>query len=73
MNGGFGLVLTGTKDAEAKARNMLFWDVNNGISRRAWGRNANANLAIKRAMEAEPLLKFTIPVDAFDDLLDELF
>ena len=48
VNGGFGLVLDGTDDAERRARSMLFWDVNNGVSRRAWGGNDNANFAIQR-------------------------
>ncbi len=48
VNGGFGLVLDGTDDAERRARSMLFWDVNNGVSRRAWGGNDNAHFAIQR-------------------------
>eukprot|EP01083_Nonionella_stella_P263999 896090_1 len=51
INGGFGLVLDGTKQAEINAKNMLFWDVNNGIARRAWAGNDNANFQIKRAMK----------------------
>jgi urocanate hydratase len=61
INGGFGMVLDGTNDAERRLKSMLFWDVNNGISRRSWARNENAIFAIKRAMEKEPLLKITIP------------
>jgi urocanate hydratase len=49
---------------------MLFWDVNNGISRRSWARNEGAIFAIKRAMEAQPLLKVTLPNAVSDDLLN---
>jgi urocanate hydratase len=52
---------------------MLHWDVNNGISRRSWARNDEAIFAIKRAMEAEPLLKVTLPNFADDLLIDSLF
>jgi urocanate hydratase len=52
---------------------MLHWDVNNGIARRNWARNENATFAIKRAMEAEPLLKVTLPNLVEDQLLDGLF
>jgi urocanate hydratase len=61
INGGFGMVLDGTKEASKRIQSMLFWDVNNGISRRSWARNEGAIFAIKRAMEAQPLLKVTIP------------
>lgn len=66
INGGFGMLLDGSPDAERRLKSMLFWDVNNGISRRSWARNEGAVFAIKRAMEAEPLLKVTLPneVDA---------
>jgi urocanate hydratase len=50
--------------------NPCFWDVNNGISRRSWARNEGALFAIKRAMEAEPLLRVTIPTIVADNLLD---
>ncbi|MBJ7880235.1 urocanate hydratase [Gelidibacter salicanalis] len=72
INGGFGMVLDGSKEAERRLKSMLFWDVNNGISRRSWARNEEAIFAIKRAMEAEPNLKVTLPnlVDA--DLLTSL-
>ncbi|KAF0690313.1 Aste57867_18294 [Aphanomyces stellatus] len=60
-NGGFGHVLDGSKAAGDKAANMLNWDVNNGVSRRAWGRNDNAIFAIQREMEVNPLLKVTLP------------
>ena len=69
INGGFGLVLDGTEDSDRRLRSMLFWDVNNGISRRSWARNKEAIFAIKRAMEAEPRLKVTLPSIADDDLI----
>lgn len=61
INGGFGMVLDGTKEASRRLESMLFWDVNNGISRRSWARNEGAIFAIKRAMATQPLLKVTIP------------
>ncbi len=61
INGGFGMVLDGTKEVSKRIESMLFWDVNNGISRRSWARNEGAIFAIKRAMETQPLLKVTIP------------
>ena len=61
INGGFGMVIDGTKEASKRIESMLFWDVNNGISRRSWARNEGAIFAIKRAMETQPLLKVTIP------------
>lgn len=70
INGGFGMVLDGSKEAERRLESMLFWDVNNGISRRNWARNEGAIFAIKRAMEHEPKLKVTIPNVVDDHLLD---
>lgn len=61
INGGFGMVLDGSADAARRLESMLFWDVNNGISRRNWARNEGAIFAIKRAMETQPLLKVTLP------------
>ncbi|MCV9926580.1 urocanate hydratase [Flavobacterium sp. LS1R49] len=61
INGGFGMVLDGSKEASRRLASMLFWDVNNGISRRSWARNDEAIFAIKRAMNTQPLLKVTIP------------
>ena len=55
------MLLDGSDDAERRLKSMLFWDVNNGISRRSWARNEGAVFAIKRAMEAEPNLKVTLP------------
>jgi len=72
VNGGFGMVLDGSKDAERRLKSMLFWDVNNGISRRSWARNEGAVFAIKRAMEAEPNLKVTLPNTVDDDLLNSI-
>ena len=73
INGGFGMLLDGSDDASRRLKNMLFWDVNNGISRRSWARNPGAVFAIKRAMQQEPLLKITIPNIADNSLLDSLF
>ena len=70
INGGFGMVLDGSKEASKRLESMLFWDVNNGISRRSWARNDNAIFAIKRAMATQPLLKITIPNIVADTLLD---
>ncbi|RYM35144.1 urocanate hydratase [Brumimicrobium glaciale] len=66
INGGFGMLLDGTADADRRLKMMLHWDVNNGIARRNWARNEGATFAIKRAMEMEPLLKVTVP-----NLVDE--
>jgi urocanate hydratase len=60
VNGGFGLVLDGSAEAEARAKQMLFWDVNNGVARRAWAGNSNAALAIRIAMAATPTLQVTL-------------
>ncbi|WP_457616977.1 urocanate hydratase [Lutibacter sp.] len=73
INGGFGMVLDGTLEAEKRLKKMLFWDVNNGISRRSWARNEGAVFAIKRAMEVEPNLKVTIPNLVEDSFLQNLF
>jgi urocanate hydratase len=69
INGGFGMVLDGSTAASKRLESMLFWDVNNGISRRSWARNEGAIFAIKRAMETQPLLKVTIPTIVDDALL----
>ena len=73
INGGFGMVLDGSKEAEKRLKSMLFWDVNNGIARRNWARNEGATFAIKRAMEVEPKLKVTLPNLVDDTLLKDLF
>ena len=72
INGGFGMVLDGTPEAENNLTQMLFWDVNNGISRRAWARNDEALFAIKREMERTPDLKVTIPEMVDDDIIERL-
>lgn len=69
INGGFGMVLDGSKEASRRLASMLFWDVNNGISRRSWARNEGAIFAIKRAMETQPLLKVTIPNTVDESIL----
>ena len=71
INGGFGMVLDGWEDAEKRLKMMLFWDVNNGISRRSWARNNEAIFAIKRAMEQEPMLKVTVPEIAEEEVLQD--
>ncbi|MBV2165756.1 MAG: urocanate hydratase [Kaistella sp.] len=68
INGGFGMLLDGSDDADRRLKSMLFWDVNNGISRRSWARNEGALFAIKRAMELEPDLKVTLPNLVDDEL-----
>jgi len=73
INGGFGMLLDGSDDADRRLRSMLFWDVNNGISRRSWARNEEAVFAIKRAMKQTPELKVTLPNFADDNLVDGLF
>ncbi len=73
INGGFGMVLDGSEEADRRLRSMLFWDVNNGISRRSWARNDGAMFAIKREMEKTPGLKVTFPNIADDDLLKSYF
>lgn len=72
INGGFGLVLDGSTDADRRLKSMLFWDVNNGIARRSWARNKEALFAIKREMERTPELKVTIPNLVDDSLLEGL-
>ena len=70
INGGFGMVLDGSKEASKRLESMLFWDVNNGISRRSWARNEGAIFTIKRAMETQPLLKVTLPNSVDNQLLE---
>ena len=72
INGGFGMVLDGSKEAEKRLKSMLFWDVNNGISRRNWARNKGATFAIKRAMKQEPNLKVTLPNNVDDTLFNQI-
>ena len=73
MNGGFGMLLDGSSDADARLRNMLHYDVNNGIARRSWARNENAQFAIKREMERNGKLKVTLAQNADDGLIEGLF
>ena len=73
MNGGFGLLIDGSSESERKLLTMLDWDVNNGISRRAWARNEGALYAIKRAMDENSKLKVTLPYLAEDKLIDSFF
>ncbi|MCF6171695.1 MAG: urocanate hydratase [Bacteroidales bacterium] len=70
INGGFGMLLDGSQEAERRLQSMLFWDVNNGISRRGWARNEGAIFAIKRAMEQNPALQVTLPNLVNGDLVD---
>ena len=72
INGGFGMVLDGSKEAKRRLESMLFWDVNNGIARRNWARNEGAMFAIERAMKSEPSLKVTVPNIVDDKLLSDL-
>ena len=72
INGGFGMVLDGSDDADRRLHCMLHWDVNNGIARRSWARNEPAMFAIKRAMEVEPRLKVTMPNFADDALINDI-
>ncbi|MGZ3930415.1 MAG: urocanate hydratase [Bacteroidia bacterium] len=73
INGGFGMVLDGSADADRRLKSMLFWDVNNGIARRSWARNKEAVFALKREMARTPGLKVTLPNLVEDDILNNLF
>lgn len=73
MNGGFGMLLDGSEKASKGLESMLLFDVNNGIARRSWARNTNAQFAIKREMERNKNLKITLAQGVKDDLLDNLF
>jgi urocanate hydratase len=66
INGGFGMLLDGTEEADRKLKSMLFFDVNNGIARRAWARNSGSLEAIQREMDRTPGLRVTVP-----NLVDE--
>ncbi|MDR0206536.1 MAG: urocanate hydratase [Bacteroidales bacterium] len=72
INGGFGMLLDGSEDAERRLKNMLFWDVNNGIARRTWARNPEALFAIKRAMNNNSNLIITLPNLADEELINEV-
>jgi urocanate hydratase len=71
-NGGFGLVLDGSRDADERLQRMLFYDVNNGIARRSWARNEEALFAIKREMERSSALRVTLPENVDDGIIDGL-
>ncbi len=71
VNGGFGMLLDGSDDCAQRLRSMLHWDVNNGVARRAWARNAGAEFAIERAMELEPNLKITKARHADDSIIEQ--
>lgn len=73
INGGFGMVIDGSDDMDRRIREMLHWDVNNGIARRSWARNKASMFAIKREMERTPSLKVTLPNIADDKLIDSCF
>ena len=73
INGGFGMVIDGSAEADRRISEMLFWDVNNGISRRAWGRNKGALDAIRREMDRTPGLKVTLPNIVDDNIIADLF
>ena len=71
INGGFGMVIDGSEASDRHIREMLLWDVNNGIARRSWARNEGAIAAIQREMERTPLLRVTLPVFADDELIKQ--
>ena len=73
INGGFGMLLDGSEECQKRLDDMLFYDVNNGISRRSWARNPNARFAIEREMERNDQLKVTLPNLVDDDLLSKVF
>ncbi len=73
INGGFGMVIDGSEDAARHIREMLFWDVNNGIARRAWARNSGSIEAITREMERTPELCVTLPNIVDDEVVEGLF
>ena len=70
INGGFGMVIDGSEESNRKIREMLFWDVNNGIARRSWARNHGSIDAIKREMERTPNLQVTLPHLVDDDIIN---
>jgi urocanate hydratase len=71
INGGFGMLLDGSADADRRLHQMLHWDVNNGVARRAWARNEGAEFAIRRAMDQEPGLTVTMPAHADDEVVNQ--
>ena len=73
INGGFGMLIDGSEDSDRHIREMLFWDVNNGIARRSWARNEGSMHAIEREMQRTPGFKVTMPNLVEDDLINNLF
>jgi urocanate hydratase len=73
INGGFGMVIDGSEEADRRIRQMLFWDVNNGIARRSWARNSGSMDAIRREMERTPELKVTMPKLVDDTIIESQF
>ena len=73
INGGFGMVIDGSEESDEKIREMLFWDVNNGIARRSWARNGGSIDAIRREMARTPGLTVTLPHLADNDLIHQTF
>jgi urocanate hydratase len=73
INGGFGMLIDGSHEASERLKNMLFFDVNNGVARRSWARNREAVFAIKREMERTPNLKVTLPNLVDDSIINQLF
>ncbi len=70
INGGFGMVIEGSKECNNKIESMLHWDVNNGVARRSWARNSGAIFAIKQAMKLNSDLKVTLPNEVDDKYLN---
>jgi urocanate hydratase len=73
INGGFGMLLDGSSEVDDRIVSMLFYDVNNGIARRSWARNGNAQFAIEREMKRSASLKVTKAHLVDDELLEGLF
>lgn len=71
INGGFGMVIDGTEESERRIKQMLFWDVNNGIARRSWARNQGSTAAIQREMQRTPGLQVTLPQLVEDNIIKE--
>ena len=72
INGGFGMVIDGSADSDRRLKNMLLWDVNNGIARRSWARNRGAMFAIEREMTRTPNLEVTMPNIVDDGIIEGL-
>lgn len=73
VNGGFGMVVDGSDESDSNIRQMLFWDVNNGIARRSWARNSGSMEAIRRQMNLTPELSVTMPNLVDDDIINQAF